>query len=151
MTSAQKRKSLLYKIDNILALMLAVNLVGCGFFSSAPESRARDFVKLLIIEPDNDQRLRELSRPGPTQSPLQLVDTLAAKVAVDYLRAKYRQGIKLDFQIGDVQNRGDGRKVNIIVIDNAEAKAGAPDKVQFSIFVESSSQGWMVTRVSAGE
>jgi hypothetical protein len=151
MTSTQKRKSLLYKIDNILALMLAVNLVGCGFFSSAPESRARDFVKVLIMEPDNDQRLRELSRPGPTQSPLQLVDTLAAKVAVDYLRAKYRQGIKLDFQVGDVQNQGDSRKVDIIVIDSAKAKAGAPDKVRFSIFVEKGSEGWMVTRMSAGE
>jgi len=151
MISVQKRKSLLYRINNILALILAVNLAACGFFSSAPESRARDFVKLLIIEPDNDQRLREFSRLGPKQGPLELVDTLAAKVAVDYLRAKYRQGIKLDFEIGDVQNQGDGRKVNIIVIDHTKAKAGAPEKVQFSTFVEKGDRGWVVTRVRAGE
>ena len=151
MISVQKRKSPLYRINNIFIPILAVNLAACSFFSSAPESRARDFVKLLITEPDNDQRLRELSGLNHKQSPLELVDTLTAKVAVDYLRAKYRQGVKLDFAVGDVQNQGDGRKVNIIVIDRAKAKAGTPDKVQFSTFVEKGSLGWVVTRVRAGE
>src|SRR5216684_3442486 len=151
MISVQKRESLLYRINNILALILAVNLAACGFFNSAPESRARDFVKLLIMEPDNDQRLREFSRSGPAQSPLALVDTLTAKVAVDYLRAKHRQGIELDFKVGDVQNQGDSRKVIIIVIDHTKAKAGAPEKVPFSTFVEKGDRGWVVTRVRAGE
>src|SRR5947199_376696 len=96
---SSKGKSLLYRINNIFILTLAVNLAACSFFSSAPESRARDFVELLITEPDKDQRLRELSRLSHQQSPLELVDTLTAKVALDYLRAKYRQGVKLDFSV----------------------------------------------------
>ncbi len=151
MTPIQYYKSLFYKIAGILTAMLVINFTGCGFFSSAPENRARDFVKLLIMEPDNDQRLRELSRPDPVRGPLELAETLTAKVALDYLRAKYRQGVNLDFKIGNVQNQGDNRKITIIVATNTKTKAGLSDKVEFYVFLEKGAHGWQVIRVGAEE
>lgn len=129
--------------------LLVAGLAACGWFTGAPESRARDYVRGIIAEPENTDRLTALTHPRAGMD--DVLDTLSGRVAVDYLRAKHRQGQSLKFGIGNLEKLGDGRRVHITVVDYAEAKHGIYDKVVFVVYLENSERGWLVTRVQTAE
>lgn len=146
-----RRRCLLFlKPGRAPVWLLATGLVACGWFSGAPESRARDFVEAVITEPDNAERLAALMHPRVATVD-EMLDTLSGRVAVDYLRAKHRQGVPLKFNIGNVEKSVEGRKVQIAVIDPAEARHGVDNQVVFQIYLESSERGWSVTRIQTAE
>lgn len=132
----------------LVGLMAAV-LAACGWFSGAPEYRARDFLRSMVTEPDDTGRSAALLHPRVAEGGV--LDTLSVRVAIDYLQAKHRQGVPLEFDAGNAEKRGDGRRVRITVIDQAEARHGAYDKIVFIVDLENSKSGWLVTRMQTHE
>lgn len=128
---------------------LATGLTACGWFSSAPESRARDYIQESITEPDNTERLAALSHPNVTLD--QVMDSLSGRVAADYLRAKHRQGVPLKFNVDRVEKADDERRIKIAVIDQTQARHGAYSKIVFQVHLKNSERGWLVTRVQIVE
>lgn len=135
----------------VLLTALAV-VAGCELFRDAAESRARFFLETLVQEPDNRERLGELSKPADGLGPESVLEGLNTRLAVDYLRARHRQGITLDLNVTAAQRLDAGRRLVLIA-----ASANPPGlrqesdgRIRFQVALESSEQRqWLVTRVTA--
>lgn len=126
-------------------------LVACSHSSSVAESRARTFVRALIVEPQNQERLREVSLLGPQQAPEDLVDGVLARVAVDYLRAKQGQGTSLAFSAEGMRDLNEHSKIVTVMVAAGERQA-MQTKTRVQVQMEDTpDRGWLVKGVQGGQ
>jgi len=94
------------------ALLTLALLAGCNMFTT-PGGRARDFVEQLV----------EADAPPPPE----LASGLAARVALDYLRALHRQGVALRYRVKETKRADDNAVVRLEVeLPHAADAAHAP-------------------------
>ncbi len=134
-----------------LVLLTALAVVaGCELFRDAAESRARFFLETLVQEPDNRERLSELSKPA--DGPETVLEGLSTRLAIDYLRARHRQGMTLELAVTAAQRLdADRRQVLIAASANPPGLRQESDgRIRFQVALELSEQRqWLVTRVTA--
>jgi len=143
MTTARSKIFLLV----LLAALAAV--AGCDWFRDSPETRAKFYLETLVREPDNRERLDELATPAGSES---VLAGLGTQLAVDYLRARQRQGMALDFAVTAAQRTDPShRSVRVAAATYPSGvRTDRDSRVRFEVTLELSEQnGWRVTRVSA--
>lgn len=126
-------------------LLITLACVGaCSHSDSVAESRARAFVRALVIEPDNQEGLAELSALAPRQTPDDLLDGVLAHVAIDYLRAKKAQGTELTFAVADKKELTENSMVVTVTV--AESPTHARTRLRVTM-QDTPEHGWLVTGV----
>ena len=125
-------------------------LSACSFFSNAPESRATQFLKVLVTDPGDAQQLRGLADVPEGADPQSVVHGVSTQVALDYLRTLQRQGQRQDFGIGPVRVHGaSGREVTVLVTPNNQP-AVRRSAIRFHVELKDvATRGWLVTAVQA--
>ena len=100
------------------ACVLLLWLVGCNLLAN-PGNRARDFIEGLV------------AAEAPVQPDLS--DGLAARVALDYLRALHRQGVSLDYRVAEAKRGSGGKTIVRLHVEPARgpyiAHAMSPSEV----------------------
>ncbi len=123
----------------------------CDVVWNVPEGQARDFIQALVTTPTETAQLHELANIPADRNPEDLLDGLATRVAVDFLRAKQAQGVTLDFGRGAVQREEANRKVIGIRVTYAPGGGGANNEVRFQVYMEKDNQDrWRIARVTGG-
>ena len=137
--------------STIVIVSIITSLTACGWFQGAPESRAKNFIETIVVDPHADDRLRAIANAPDVQPSTELVQGMAAEVALDYLRAKHNQGIAMDFTLGKIQKtEKDHRRIPVIVT-LSEIKPVQHYRVQFMVeFKKETETGWRILRVWAG-
>jgi hypothetical protein len=140
-----------YIFPLVLLTALAV-VAGCELFRDAAESRARFFLETLVQEPDNRERLSELSKPADGHGSETVLEGLSTRLAIDYLRARYRQGMTLDLAVTAAQRLDAGRR-QVLIAASANPPGLHPEsdgRIRLQVALELSEQRqWLVTRVTA--
>lgn len=96
-----------------LSIVAGVVLVGCDWFVSAPEARARELVEVLIAEPENRPRLISLANVTDENQLAALYST-ELDIELTYLRTRARQGASIDVTIRRVERSAPNqRKVQL--------------------------------------
>lgn len=137
-----------------LALVAGVvfMVAGCSVFTGAAESRARELVRVLISTPDDQARAASLAVLPPGQPADALLQGVGAQVAMSFLRAKHRQGRRLDYSVISTTRQADLSKIVIIAVDQ---RGNGPLQMHRALFrlrlQESAGRGWLVTGVQAGD
>ena len=135
-----------------LVIGVVLALVGCSVFPGAAETRARDFLRVLISKPDDQARLAGLAVVPAGQTADALVQGVGAQVAMSYLRAKHRQGSRLDFSVISTTSRDDRNKTVIIAVAQRGAAALQMHRALFRLQLQATAErGWLVTGVQAGD
>ncbi len=130
----------------LLAVLMLVSAAGCEFVPGTAQGRARLFVEILVREPQAIERLQELVRPGV--APEQLVEGVDARVAVNYLRARARQGLALDFVSTVAQKSAAGERLVIVAVSDSGVRRADEGKARFRVhLVRDDERGWLVARV----
>jgi len=125
---------------------------GCGLFRDAAESRARLFLETLVQEPDDRERLSELSKPADEHGPETVIEGMSTRLAIDYLRARQRQGIPLDLAVTAAQRLDTGRRQVLIAVsaNPPGLRQESDGRIRFQVTLELTEQRqWLVTRVTA--
>ena len=86
----------------VVTVLAGLAGTGCQARSSAPEARAREFVEVMIVEPQNQERLVQLANTKDASSLTALYSTETG-IELTYLRTRVRQGAALEVKIRDVQ------------------------------------------------
>lgn len=129
-----------------------MTLIGCTVFTGAAESRARDFVRFMISTPDDQARLAGLAQLAPGQPADALLQGVGAQVAVSYLRAKHRQGRRLDYSVISTTSQDDQTKIVIIAVDQRGKGALQKQRALFRLRLQTfAERGWLVTGMQAGD
>ncbi len=106
----------------LMAVSAIATLVYCLPRLETPERLARDYLKRLVTEPSAIAEDEALARSTGGAPPEALLERLAARVAVESLRARHAQGAQLHFRIAEVREVGaDRRRVFVDV----EVRGGA--------------------------
>jgi hypothetical protein len=136
------------RASGLCVLALAALLAACGWQVSAPEARAQEYVEALVLDPDNTEVLKIIAN-NPA-APESLVQGLDARVALDYLCARHKQGVNLYFAHTDVRRPEPDRRQVVVLTSQADGSS-AGKEVRFEIDLEKNGpQAWRITRISAG-
>jgi len=135
-----------WAIGSILGLFALLS-PACGWMASTPEVRAQEYVEALVLDPQNTEALRSIAN-NPT-APETLVQGLDARVALDYLCARRKQGVPLYFVHSDVRRLGPKRR-EVVVLASQDYAGVSGKEVGFQINLEKDEAlNWRITRVSA--
>jgi hypothetical protein len=130
-------------------LWLALLLAACEPFWSTPESRARDFIEALVTAPAETGALSDLANLPPEQSPEALLDGLAARVGLDFLRARQAQGVALKFVQGQARPVDEGHRTVVIHVSYLQPGTPVAGEVRFLVHLEIDTQArWRIARVT---
>ena len=150
------RKSGLPGTAGMLAVLFLVMAVVAGFLLwDAPVPRARDFIKTLVLEPGDAEKLRDIANTPAKQSPQELLSGLDTKLGIDYLRACRQQGMKLKFSYSEIQRKEPRKRIVTVMVTQAKT-VGRQDharrQVRFQVDMGKDQDGeWRITRVSADD
>ncbi len=127
-------------------------LGGCGPAAGTPEGRAVEYVQVLLTEPDNATRLDALAKNGSGPVTDTLQSDVSSQVAVEFLRAKYRQGERLEFAVQTVDRKDDATVRVAIMVALKRFPLAKKQGFRFAVDLERTvDRGWGVTRVAASE
>lgn len=130
-------------------LWLVLLLAACEPFWSTPEARARDFIEALVTTPAETQPLRDIANLPPEQNPEALIDDLAARVGLDFLRARRTQGVSLKFVQGEARPVDDAHRTVVIHVSYLQPGTPVTGEVRFLVRLEKDDQArWRVARVT---
>lgn len=128
----------------VVAAILILWLPGCEKLNVPATGRAKQFVELLIVAPHNTARLDVLSAGKAAEIQQGLLEKVPTKVAVEYLRARYRQGVPIRFAVEKISNPEQTHK--IVVLKVTPADDGKRNLV-LSVNMQKLGGEWFVTRV----
>ncbi len=132
-----------------IGLVLIGLLSACEGFWNSPEDRAQTFIEALIVAPAATAKLRDIANIPSEREPEDLLQGLAARVALDFLRAKQAQGVKLNFSHGDVRRTDATHRVVAIRVTDASNVAAVNNDIGFQVYLESQEQNqWRIVRVT---
>ncbi len=139
----------------LAALLLATAAVVGFLLWDTPVPRAQDFIKMLVLEPSDTEKLRDIANTPTKQSPVELLSGLDTRVGIDYLRASYLQGVKLKFSYGEIQRKEPRKRIVTVMVTQAET-VGRQDharrQVRFQVDMGKDQDGeWRITRVLADD
>lgn len=133
----------------VVGVWLVSALVACDPIWSTPEGRARDFIETLVTLPAETQELRDIANVPDGQNPEDLIDDLSARVGLDFLRARYAQGVSLKFVQGETRRVDDARRTVMIHVTYLQPGTPMTGEVRFLIRIEKDDQGrWRIARVA---
>lgn len=142
MTSFRKA-ALIWTGVSLLAAAVALYVV--HWRSGVPERRAEAFIEQMIIAPDATDELGALADLTPGARPDALVDGVAARTALAYLRTRARLGARVRINAKDGQMLDDHRQVTVTA---REGLAGV-EALRFQVTLVQREDEWRVARVSA--
>jgi hypothetical protein len=124
-------------------VLLAVLGAACDAVPTTPERRAREYVELLVQQPDDAAgRLEELDGPTP------VLEGVATGVALGYLRARVRQGPTPEVSATSAHKSAPGERLVIVAVSPGPGRAAAEDRVRFQVRVaRDPGQEWRVRGV----
>lgn len=123
------------------ALCLLGMLAACEPFWDTPETRAREFVETLVTAPSDSSRLRDIANVPAGRSPEDLIEGLAARVGLDFLRAQLAQGVTLKFVPGETLKPAEGRRLIWVHVSYLQPGTTQTGTVRFVIRAEKDQQG----------
>lgn len=127
-----------------VAVLLAVLLAtGCTLRPGSPEARAELFLDKLITSPQDTGELAALAAL-PAGGADALVEGVAARAGLAYLRARARLGARIRVDAGDGQLQGDVQTVSV----NAREGYTGGEAVRFQVELKQRDSEWQVTRVT---
>jgi hypothetical protein len=133
----------------VAVIWLAAALAACEPWWNTPEGRARDFIEALVLSPAQTESLRDIANLAPDQNPEGLLDNLAARIGLDFLRARRAQGVTLKFAPGETRKTGAARRAVMIHVRYLEPGTPATGEVRFLVRVEKNGQGrWRIASVA---
>lgn len=132
----------------LLAGACLVLLVGCDLIrgpATGAENRARDYLETLVREPANRERLNGFV--DAIDAPTPGIESAPVRVALDYLRARHRQGASLKFRTDEPRALEDGgQRVPVNVhLEAAEAR----ESIGFEVDMQAVDKVWRVRRLRA--
>lgn len=132
-----------------IGLALIGLLSACQEFWNSPEDRAQAFIETLIAAPTETAKLRDIANISSEREPQDLLQGLAARVALDFLRAKWAQGVKLSFSRGDARRTDAKHRLVVIRVTDVTSVAAVNNDVGFQVYLESQDQNqWRIVRVT---
>lgn len=138
-----------YRLERVAALCLTGFLAACQPFWSAPEALAREFIESLVTAPADSARLRDIANVPAERNPEDLIEGLAARVGLDFLRAQQAQGVTLKFVQGEVRKPGDGQRLIGIHVTYLQPGTTVTGEVRFVVRAEKDPQGdWHLVGVT---
>ncbi len=130
-------------------VFLLLCLAACEPFWSPPEGRAQDFIETLVMTPTDTQKLRDIANITPDRNPEDLLDGLASRIALDFLRAKLAQDVTLKFAQSDARKIDATRRSVAIRVTYLEPGAPTNSEVRFQVQSEKDAQDhWHIARVT---
>lgn len=116
-----------------------------------PETVARNFFDALLQAPDDPARLRAAAHIDENDDPDTLVDGLATRIALDFLRARMRQGANYDVSVAEARRPGVQRYTAVLrVTENAEGRLSPMRR--FEVGLQKADNGdWRVSSVTVIE
>jgi hypothetical protein len=133
------------KRSGTVSLLLAIVLFSaCSLRPGAPEARAELFIEKLIASPQETGELAALAALPATGGADALVEGVAARAGLAYLRARARLGAKIRVDAGDSHAQGGVQTVSV----NAREGYTGGDVVRFRVELKQRESEWRVTRVT---
>ncbi len=128
----------------VVAAVLILWLPGCEKLNTSAKDKAKQFVELLIVAPNNTARLDVLSAGKAAEIQQGLLENVPTMVAIEYLRARYRQGMSIRFAVEKINNPEQTHKIVVLKVTPAD-----DDKRNLVLLVNMQKLGdeWFVTRV----
>lgn len=132
-----------------VSLLLIGLLSACEGFWNSPEAQAQAFIETLIVAPAETAKLRDIAKLSSDRQPEDLLQGLAARVALDFLRAKQAQGVKLNFSRGDVRRPDSSHCVVVIRVTDTSNVAAVNSDIGFQVYMENQEQKqWRIVQVT---
>lgn len=133
----------------IAALCLSGMLSACDLIGSTPEGQAQDFIETLITAPGEAQKLRDIAKLPAGHNPEDVVEGVAGRVGVDFLRAQRTQGISLKFVRGQTRKPSATQRQMGIHVSYLQPGTTLTGEVRFLVRAEKDEQGfWRITGVT---
>lgn len=123
------------------ALCLLGMLAACEPFGNTPETRAREFVETLVTAPSDSSRLRDIANVPAGRNPEELIEGLAARVGLDFLRAQQAQGVTLKFVPGETRKPGESQRLIWVHVSYLQPGTTQTGEVRFVVRAEKDQQG----------
>lgn len=138
-----------YPLERVAALCLSGMLAACEPFWSTPETQARDFVETLVTAPADSSRLRDIAKLPAGRHPEELIEGLAARVGLDFLRAQQAQGVTLKFFQGETRQPAASQRFIDVHVSYLQPGTTRKGEVRFEVKAEKDPQGnWRLTGVT---
>jgi hypothetical protein len=128
-----------------LTLLIAAALLGfagCKGQSADATDRAKLFVRTLITRPDDAASLNALSDNNAEAIQNNLFTNVSTKVALDYLRARHRQGVPINMT-AQYQAGADPRHAAVTIHIVPDETSG--DALVLRIILKKTAADWIVT------
>lgn len=136
----------------IIVVIAAVLIV--AFFPGGlrgPETMARQLVEALLQAPQDSARLRAAARLTETDDPETLLEGLATRVALDFLRARERQGAVHHISVAETRRPSPQRYVVVLwVVEKADGQAAESRRFQVSL-QKAENRDWRIAAVTVSE
>ncbi len=138
----------------VAALVAIAAVVIVTFFLGSrrgPETVARQFVEALLQAPEDAARLRSAAHLAEADDPVALLEGLATHVALDFLRARERQGAVHRISVAETRRPAPQRYVVLLwVVENADGQAA--QNWRFQVSLQKTDNGdWRITAVALSE
>ena len=126
-------------------LWAALLITACTFRPGTPEARAEFFIEKLVTAPQETEELAAVAVLPPASGADVLVEGVAARAGLAYLRARARLGAKIRVDVSDSLQRKDRQTVTVTA---REGYTGG-DVVRFRVHLERRDDEWRVTMVTS--
>jgi len=137
-----------------VAVVVAIAAIVIVLFARSPrgpETVARQFLDALLQAPEDTARLRAAAHLAESDDPEALLEGLSTRVALEFLRARERQGAVHDVSIAETRRPAPQRYVAVLrVVENAD---GAPvQSWRFQVSMQTTDDGdWRIVAVALSE
>ncbi|MHB8622487.1 MAG: hypothetical protein ACYDBA_03865 [Sulfuricaulis sp.] len=147
--SRRGQKASSREITWVGSAFLVLCLAACKPFWNAPEGQAQNFIETLVMTPANMQQLRDSANIASERNPVDLLDGLSSRVAVDFLRAKLAQGATLKFAQSDARQIDASHRSVTVRVTYPEPGTVVIGEVQFQVQLDQDAQQhWQIARVT---
>ncbi len=133
-------------------VVLLISLSACQLFYSDAEKRALEFVKVLVLKPDNKLAAMKVANLQVDTQLNQLLAPLSVQIALNYLRTSIKLGKELAFDIESTRQPDPRHQDVKIKVQRSRSNYQRADIVLISVsLVKDNQAGWQVVKLRVSE
>ena len=133
-------------------VVLLTSLSACQLFYSDAEKRALEFVKVLVLRPDNKLAAMKSANLQADAQFNHLLAPLSVQIALNYLRTSLKLGKELAFDIVSTRQSDPRHQEVMIKVQRSRSNYQRADVVLISVsLVKDNQAGWQVVKLRVAE
>jgi len=149
----RSRRKIRIGVAATAAVVMLVTTAVIVFFPRGlrgPETVARQFFEALVQTPDDVEGLRAAARIGESDDPQALIDGLSTRVALEFMRARERQGATYNVRVVEAKSPAARNYVTLLSVTDRADRASPVRRFQVNL-KKADNGDWYVANVAVME